>query len=283
MTISPMSWTGSGGSSDSAGIGDTGAHPEIDAAVRLLHRRRGWGWTGGGSLLALVVFTVIGSHLWANANGAVGVISGLVVLVLLALTVVGLVMAVVDTVRLHRRHGAVRDQARMGTSHHPLIAHAYRYPPRHHVSAWFSRLLLLGCLVLAIGYLPDQVNGVAYLAGAGPTATFFPTSYGQDCGRSGCDTITKGTLVVGGRGIPASWPGVASLGLPMTVRAPVWDGWSGTVSLTGDNADAIIAIIVGLFLDAVGVLAGLALIEMTRHWLKRRREPVPVGRLTAAS
>jgi hypothetical protein len=55
------------------------------------------------------------------------------------------------------------------------------------------------------------------------------------------------------------------------------------VSLTGDNADAIIAIIVGLFLDAVGVLAGLALIEMTRHWLKRRREPVPVGRLTAAS
>jgi len=50
-----MSWTGSGGSSDSAGLGDTGTHPEVDAAVRLLHRRRGWGWTGGGSLLALVV------------------------------------------------------------------------------------------------------------------------------------------------------------------------------------------------------------------------------------
>jgi len=284
VTISPMSWTGSGGSSDSAGIGDTGAHPEIDAAVRLLHRRRGWGWTGGGSLLALVVFTVIGSHLWANANGALGAISGLVVLVLLALTVVGLVIAVVDTVRLHRRDGAVRDLARVGTSHHPLVAHAYRYPPRHHVSAWFSRLLLLGCLVLAICYLPDQVNGVAYLADAGPTATFFPTSYGQDCGRGGCNTITEGTLVVGGRGIPASWPGTASLGLPMTVRAPVWDGWSGTVSLTGDTANAIIAIIVGLFLDAVGVLAGLALIEMTRHWLKRRREPAlsDGGRLTAA-
>ncbi len=281
-----MSWSGSGGSSDggNTGIGDRGTHPEVDAAVRLLHRRRGWGWTGGGSLLALVVFSVIGSHLWANASGALGVISGLVVLVLLALTVAGLVMAVVDTVRLHRRDGAVRDQARMRTFHHSLIAHAYRYPPRHHLSAWFSRLLLLGCLVLAIGYLPDQVNGVAYLAGAAPTATFFPTSYGQDCGRSGCSTVTNGTLFQDGRGIPASWPGTASLGLPMTVRAPVWDGWGTTVSLTGDTTNAIIAIIVGLFLDAFGVLAGLALIKMTQHWLKRRRQPAlpESGQLTAA-
>jgi hypothetical protein len=270
-----MSGTGSGGSGDGGGtgIGEPGTHPEVDAAVRLLHRRRGWGWTGGGSLLALVVFSVIGSHLWANASGALSVISGLVVLVLLALTGVGLVMAVTDTVRLHRRDGAVRDQARTRTFHHPLIAHAYRYPPRHRLSAWFSRLLLLGCLVLAIGYLPDQVNSVAYLTGAAPAATFFPTSYGQDCGRSGCSTITNGTLVEGGRGIPASWPGAASLGLPMTVRAPGWDGWGTTVSLTGDTADAIITIIVGLFLDAIGVLAGLALIKMTQHWLKRRRQP----------
>jgi hypothetical protein len=278
-----MSWTGSG-SGGSTGVGDTGTHPEVNATVRLLHRRRGWGWTGGGSLLALVVFSVIGSHLWANASGALGVISGLVVLVLLALTAVGLVMAVTDTVRLHRRDRAVREQARTRTFHHPLIAHAYRYPPRHHLSAWFSRLLLLGCLILAIGYLPDQVNSVAYLTGAAPTATFFPTSYGQDCGRGGCSTITNGTLVEGGRSIPASWPGTASLGLPMTVRAPVWDGWGTTVSLTGDTANAIIAIIVGLFLDAIGVLAGLALIKMTQHWLKRRRQPAlsEGGRLTAA-
>jgi hypothetical protein len=265
-----MSPTGPGGHTD---IADTRTHPEVDAAVRLLHRRRGWGWTGGGSLLALVVFAVIGSHLWANASGALSVISGLVVLVLLALTAVGLVMAVVDTVRLHRRHGAVRDQARTQTSHHPLIAHAYRYPPRHHVSAWFSRLLLLGCLVLAIGYLPSQVNAVAYLAGAAPTATFLPTSYGQDCGRSGCTTITDGTLIQGDRGIRASWPGTVPLDLPMTVRAPVWDGWGATVPLTGGTANAIIAIVVGLFLDALGVLAGRALVELTRHWLKRRHQP----------
>ena len=91
----------------------------------------------------------------------------------------------------------------MRTSHHSLIARAYRCPPRHHLSAWFGRLLL-GCLVLAIGYLPDQVNGVVYLAGAAPTATSFPASYGQDCGRGGCYTITNGTLVEDGRSIPAS-------------------------------------------------------------------------------
>jgi hypothetical protein len=93
--MSLMSWTDSGGSGDGGNIGspDTGTHPEVDATVRLLHRRRGWGWTGGGSLLALVVFSILGSHLWATAGGALGAISGLVVLVLLALAVVGLVIA----------------------------------------------------------------------------------------------------------------------------------------------------------------------------------------------
>jgi hypothetical protein len=281
--MSAMPWTGYGDGGNTGAVG-MGAHPGVDAAVRLLHRRRGWGWTGGGSLLALVVFSIIGSHLWANASGALGVISGLVVLVLLALAVTGLVMALVDTIRLHRRHGTVAAEARLRTSHHPLIAHAYRYPPRHHVSAWFGRLVLLGCLVLAIGYLPAQVNGVAYLAGAGPTATFFPTSYGQNCGRGGCSTITNGTLVQDGHAARASWPGMTSLGLPMTVRAPVWQAWGSTVSLTGDTANAIIAIIVGLFMDAVGVLGGVGLVVMVQHWRRRRREPALLGRgpVTAA-
>jgi hypothetical protein len=119
---------------------------------------------------------------------------------------------------------------------------------------------------------------------AGSESTFFPRSYGQDCGRGGCYTITDGTLVIGGHGVPASWPDMVSLGLPMTVRAPVWDGWGSTVSLTGDTVNAIIAVLVGLFMDAVGVFGGLALVVMTRHWLRRRREPAVAGgsRLTAA-
>ena len=36
---------------------------------------------------------------------------------------------------------------------------------------------------------------MVYLAGAAPTATFFTTSYGQDCGRGGCYTITAITVV----------------------------------------------------------------------------------------
>jgi hypothetical protein len=64
----------------------------------------------------------------------------------------------------------------------------------------------------------------------------------------------------------------------MTVRAPVWDGWGSTVSLTGDTANAIIAIIVGLFMDAVGVLAALALIKTTQHLCVPR---IPSAALTS--
>jgi hypothetical protein len=207
--MSPMSGAGSGGSGDGGTTGreDTGTHPEVGAAVRLLHRRRGWGWTGGGSLLALVVFSVIGSHLWANASGALGVITGLV---LLALTVAGLVMAVVDTVRLQ--------------------------PPRRRGP------------------------------GSGPDADLPPF---VDRARLPVPAAAPRQRLV--------WP-ASGAGLPGPGhRLPAGPGQRG-------GANAIIAIIVGLFLDAVGVLAGLALIKMTQHWLKRRRESVLSGRgrLTAA-
>lgn len=70
--MSAMSWTGAGRAG--AGGPETGGQPGVDAAVRMLRRRRGWAWTGGGAVAALVVFTVIGSHLWANASGALGAI-----------------------------------------------------------------------------------------------------------------------------------------------------------------------------------------------------------------
>lgn len=108
-------------------------------------------------------------------------------------------------------------------------------------------------------------------------------------GCGGCYTITDGTLVIGGRGVPASWPDMVSLGLPMTVRAPVWDGWGSTVSLTGDTENAIIAVLVGLFIDAVGAFGGLALVVMTRHLAEApapacpgRRRPADRRALTAA-
>ncbi len=252
---------------------------EVAATVRLLHRRRGWAWICVASLVGLVVYAVIGAHLFPNPAGAMAAVSGVIAALLLALAAAGLIVAVVDTVRLHRRGATVRAQAMGRTSHHPVLAHAYRYPPRHRISGWSGRLVLVFWLGLTVAFLPDQVNAVAYLAGAGTSATFFPSSYGQDCGRSGCSTVTNGTLVMGGSGVHATWPGQAPLGLPFTVRAPVWDGW-GSAQLVADTGNAVGTVIVGLLFDAVGVVAVIAFIALARHWLRRRRQaavPVTAG------
>jgi hypothetical protein len=255
------------------------SEPDVAATVRLLHRRRGWAWTGAGSLAGLVMYAIIGAHLFPNPTGAMAGVSAVVVLGLLALAVTGLIVAVVDTVRLHRRDTTVRVHAARRTSHYPVVAHAYRYPSRHRISAVFGKLMLAFWLILTVAFLPDQVNAVAYLAGAGPTATFFPSSYGQDCGRSGCSTVTNGILVIGGSGIRATWPGRAPLGLPFTVRAPVWDGW-GSAQIVGDTPNAIAAIVVGAIFDSVAAIAVIAGVTTVRYMLRRRRQaavPAAVG------
>ena len=270
----------------SAGAGpDAGpdTSPSVAETMRLLHRRRGWAWTAVVSFVGLVVYAGIGAHLFPNPAGAMAVVSGVVMIGLLGLTVAGLIVAVVDTVRLHRRDATTRAQASGRASHHPVLAHAYRYPPRHRVSGWFGRLVLAFWLILAFAFLPDQVNAVAYVVGAGPAATFFPSSYGQQCGRYGCSTVTKGTLLVDGSAqqISATWPGQAPLYVPFTVHAPVWDGWgSGSVQIVGGTGDAAGTIVVGVIFDIVAAVGVIAMVTAVRHWLRRRQQaavPAPAG------
>jgi hypothetical protein len=249
--------------------GETGTGPEHAAAVRLLHRRRGWAWTAVGSFVGLCVYAGIASHFFPNPAGAAGAANGLAVLALLGLTVLGLVVAIVDTVRLHRLAPDIRAHAIRGTSHHSVVGHAYRYPPHHRYSWVFGRLMLVAWVALTIGFLPDQVNSAGYLMSVGHSVTFLPESYGQDCGRSGCSTVTNGILVTGDAGTKATWPGKAPLFEPFTVRGPLWDAW-GTVDLVGDTVGAVIMVIFGLFLDAVTVLALISLVKFVQHWLTRQ-------------
>ena len=86
---------------------------------------------------------------------------------LLALAAAGLVVVLVDTVRLHRLDAATRAAGRGRVSHYPVVAHAYRYPPKHRISALFGKLLAGRWIVLTFSFLPNQVNAVAFLAGAG--------------------------------------------------------------------------------------------------------------------
>src|ERR1700677_1995276 len=130
---------------------------DVDRIVRLHHRRRGWAWVGFGSLI-------------------------------------GLVTALVDTVRLRGFGAEARRTARENVEHHPVYAHAHRYPPRHHVSWVAALFMLLTMTAIMVIILPEEVNSVAYVAGAESHDTFNPLNYAQDCGRGGCTTVTQGYL-----------------------------------------------------------------------------------------
>jgi len=242
----------------------------VDAAERLLHRRRGWVWIAVLSLIGFLGYAVIGAHFFPHATGAVADISAAIVLVLLGLVAAGLIVAIVDTVRLHRLDGPVRARARGQTVHHRVVAHAYRYPPKHRVTGVFGKLLLVFWIVLTISVLPDQVNAVAFLAGAGSNTTFFPSSYVQNCGRGGCTTVTDGTMASGARTVDATFPYQIPLDQPVTVRAPVWPGW-GSITLVGDTAHAVVSIVVGLLFDLIAAVGVYSFVVMIRHWMARRR------------
>jgi hypothetical protein len=247
----------------------SGDSQQVGSAVRLLHRRRGWAWTGLGSLVGLVVYAVIGVHFFQNLTGALNVIAAIPVFVLPVLTVIGLVMVVVDTVRLGRHQDKVRASAAAMAVHHPLYAHAYRYPPRHRGSWVFGLIMLAALTVPAVLYLPKQVDGIAYLAGAGNQDTFIAVSYGQVCGRGNCSIVTDGYLK--DSGASATWPGQVLLGQGISVRDQVWDWGSGRTITTG-MGDAIGSTILGLFFDFLAVIMAIAATAIVRHSLLLRHQ-----------
>src|ERR1700678_2132183 len=100
---------------------------DVDRIVRLHHRRGGWAWVGCGSLIGLVVYLVIGVALFANLTGTAETASVVPLFILLALMVIGLVTALVDTVRLRGFGAEARRTARENVEHHPVYAHAHRY------------------------------------------------------------------------------------------------------------------------------------------------------------
>lgn len=255
-------------------------HSDVDKIVRLHHRRRGWAWIAGGSLIGLLVYAVIDSHLFDNLTGAAEVVSQVPVYVLVALLLAGLIVTIVDTVRLHRADAGVRASARKHVSHHPLYAHGYRYPPRHHGSWVFGMVMLAAMTTIAVAVLPAEVNSVAYLAGAESRTTFNPVSYAQSCGpRVGCSTLTKGYLASSGQNV--TWPGQVSLTQPITVRAPFWAFGTGRSLIFGDST-AIVDILVGLFFDALAAMMVYAFVVIAQHELPQRRTPAAAAAVGAS-
>ena len=207
----------------------TGESSGVAKLVRLHHRRRGWAWVAIGGVIGLAVYTGIGANPFGNLTGTAETLTVIPVLVLLALVLAGLVVVIVDTLRIRRADAAARVSAKGSVSHYPLYAHAHRYPPRHHGSWVFAILLLVAMTGITVGILPAEVNSWAYVVGAGNQDTFNPVSYGQACvPRGGCHTVTEGYLSKSGADV--TWGSQVPLGQPFSVRDPLGPGAPGGIS-----------------------------------------------------
>jgi hypothetical protein len=233
-----------------------------DAAklVTLHHRRRGWAWVAVASVIGLALYVGIGVKPFGN-TGTAQTLSAIPACALLVLALVGLVVVIVDTSRIRRADAAVQASAKRSVSHHPVYAHPYRYPPRHHGSWVFVICVLVAITGINVALLPAQVNAWAYVVGAGNQDTFNPVSYKQACGFHGCSPVTVGYLSK--TGAQVTWTGQVPLGQPFPVRDPVWV-WGTGRSLVGGEGSAIPTIIASLFFDGVALLLLYVLFVLMR-------------------
>jgi hypothetical protein len=249
---------------------------DVASLVRLHHRRRGWAWVATGSVIGLGVYAGIGINLFDNLTGTAETLGVIPVFVLLALVLAGLVVVIVDTSRIHRADAAVRVSAKGSVSHHPLYAHAHRYPPRHHGSWVFVIFMLVAMTGITVLILPAEVNSWAYVAGAENQDTFNPVSYGQACSglKGGCHPVTEGYLSSSDTNV--SWGGQVPLGQPFSVRDPLWAWGNGRNLISGDGS-AIPNIIAGLFFDGVTLLLLYALVVTGRYTSSGRSQRTSVA------
>jgi hypothetical protein len=206
-------------------------------------------------------------------------------------TVIALAVVFVDGRLLKRRPAAVRSAAlaavrhHAAVAHHPLRAHAHRYPPRHFFSflcLWLVLALLVFMAVIGVSGLPD---GIAYLAGAGRNATFTAQSYQQTCTYTNgviCSTETIGVLSRPGAAdvSGAIWPSQVPLGQSFPVREPVWSFGLGG-AMIGGKSTAIVAICLSLLFDFFAVFGLYWAVRLIRSWLADRRARRRDGQLAA--
>jgi hypothetical protein len=245
---------------------------DVAKLVKLHHRRRGWAWVAAGSVTGLAVYAGIGVNQSGNFTGPAEILSTITVFALLALALAGLVVVITDTVRIHRADENVRASAKSSVSHHPLYAHAHRYPPHHRGSWVFTIAMLVAMTCITVFILPAEVNSWAYVAGAESQGTFNPVSYGRVCvatRRGGnCQAVTEGYLSGSGAGV--TWSGQVPLGQPFSVRDPLWYWGRGRTLISGD-AQAIGNIVAGLFFNGAALLLLYVLFVITRHTSSGRR------------
>jgi hypothetical protein len=242
----------------------------LSASIRLVRRRRRWGWTALGGFVAFLIAISAYSNQYSDATGSGPVAVLAIAIALGALTVLGLVMAVAISVRLRRQTAARRAQA---------VSYVDRLSARR--SGRYDWAIASGMLLAALGaavlFLPGLVNGASYIAG-GKMVTFVPQSYAVSCsyhGTGDCSTVTIGILETGG-GVRSTWPNEVPLDRSFKVREPVWTWGIGSALIDGDGI-AIGAALVSLLFDWVAVLAAIYFLKVIRRRLRKLSQTGPSG------
>jgi hypothetical protein len=233
--------------------------PQLAPAVRLVRRRRQWGWTALGGFLAFLIAISDYSAQFSDVTNSGPFAVFAVAMALAALTVAALVIVVAISVRLGRRTTAAQRAKAFSLAEHKSARRSHRH----------DLVLASGLLAVALGssalFLPGLVNGVSYLAG-GNTTTFSPQFHTVTCGylgKGGCSTVTVGILKTGGGGVHSTWPHDVPLGRPFQVREPVWPWGVGSGLIDGDGI-AVGAALISLLSVGLTVLAAIFFVNVAR-------------------
>lgn len=254
--------------------GDAPESAAVSAAVRLLHRRHGWTRLTITSFIACA-FGEAASLNAASQGTPVPSWFSAIVIVLAAMTVAGIIAVAVCSAQLRHTAPQVLMQATPIASRHKQGRPAHHFPPRHLVTwilCWAGMTLFLFVSVISVS---APVDGIAYLAGADKTVTFDPISHSTSCSFSSssyvCSSSTDGIMETRGGQVSATWPAVVPLGRPFQVRQPFWQ-WGLGEALINNDRIAVVATVIGLLLEAAGMLVLLTAFRLVRNWHHHRQQ-----------
>lgn len=210
--------------------------------------------------MALLVITLFDLAPDQNATGPFAVLEGVITLLVVAVLAVAVIAVAIDTIRLRRLPPADRDRAQRSRA-------GARHPMRHSVGVVAGVIAVVVWLALIVTHLPGLVNGVAYLADTQPEVSFVAQSYGQECGRDDCWTVTRGVLRPGGTAV--TLPREVPLGTTVTVRQPAWVIDSKDTVIDSTGAAVMSIILAAIFTGLLAVTgAAVALYYRRRHHWK---------------
>lgn len=239
------------------------ADPEAVLALAMVRRRKLWYRVSYASFLVLLIAASV--RIAALPPGsAVGQALVLVLFVAALGAPAGVLTALAAELRCSR---PAREQAEAIVHPRRTTGSALLSPDKQPQAT--GTALVIGLVIAALVELPVIVNSVGYAAGFGGTGQYTAQSYGEQCSRNSrtgqttCTQVSYGTLTSAGHTTRATYDMTPPLGQPITVRSPVWDGWTGRPELV-DGALAVFTLAV-LLLGTYACEAGAVLAVWARR------------------